>query len=51
VKAMSEESKTSNSGAECSGHIGTIEWTRRVPLRYEADVAVIGGGSAGVCAA
>ncbi len=29
----------------------TIEWTRSIPLRYEADVAVIGGGSAGVCAA
>lgn len=28
-----------------------IEWSRTVPLRYRADVAVIGGGSAGVCAA
>ena len=28
-----------------------IEWQRSVPLRYEADVAVIGGGIAGVCAA
>lgn len=29
----------------------TVEWIRSIPLRYEADVAVIGGGSAGVCAA
>jgi ribulose 1,5-bisphosphate synthetase/thiazole synthase len=28
-----------------------IAWTRNVPLRYEADVAVIGGGIAGVAAA
>ncbi len=28
-----------------------IKWNRSIPLRYEADVAVIGGGSAGVCAA
>lgn len=28
-----------------------ITWTRTVPLRYEADVAVIGGGMAGVTAA
>ena len=29
----------------------SIEWSRRVPVRYEADVAIIGGGIAGVCAA
>ena len=28
-----------------------MEWICRVPLRYEADVAIIGGGIAGVCAA
>ena len=28
-----------------------ITWSRKVPVRYEADVAVIGGGIAGVCAA
>ncbi|MDF2721880.1 MAG: dependent oxidoreductase [Paenibacillus sp.] len=28
-----------------------VKWTRTVPLRYEADVAVIGGGMAGVTAA
>ena len=30
---------------------GAVTWSRRVPVRYEADVAVIGGGIAGVCAA
>lgn len=29
----------------------TITWSRRVPVRYNADVAVIGGGIAGVAAA
>jgi hypothetical protein len=28
-----------------------VTWTRQVPVRYEADVAVIGGGMAGVSAA
>ena len=28
-----------------------IAWTRRVPVRYTADVVVIGGGIAGVSAA
>jgi len=28
-----------------------ITWSRKVSVRYEADVAVIGGGIAGVCAA
>lgn len=31
--------------------LAEITWSRRVPVRYEADVAVIGGGIAGVCAA
>ena len=29
----------------------SINWARQIPLRYEADVAVIGGGIAGVSAA
>jgi len=29
----------------------TVSWQRRVPVRYEADVAVMGGGMAGVSAA
>lgn len=34
------------------GHAGErVRWERSVPLRYRADVAVIGGGIAGVCAA
>ena len=28
-----------------------VEWARKVPVRYEADVAVVGGGIAGVSAA
>ncbi|MFP4028823.1 MAG: FAD-dependent oxidoreductase [Candidatus Brocadiia bacterium] len=28
-----------------------VDWTRKVPVRYRADVGVIGGGIAGVCAA
>ena len=28
-----------------------IKWEQDLPVRYEADVAVIGGGIAGVCAA
>ncbi|HIJ72413.1 MAG TPA: FAD-dependent oxidoreductase [Planctomycetes bacterium] len=28
-----------------------VEWRRKIPVRYEADVAVIGGGIAGVSAA
>ena len=30
---------------------GEITWTRKMPVRYEADVAVLGGGIAGVAAA
>lgn len=29
----------------------SFSWQRQIPLRYRADVAVIGGGIAGVCAA
>jgi hypothetical protein len=29
----------------------TINWSRKIPVRYEADVAVIGGGIAGISAA
>ena len=28
-----------------------VAWSRKVPVRYETDVAVVGGGMAGVCAA
>ncbi|MBM3859849.1 MAG: FAD-dependent oxidoreductase [Verrucomicrobia bacterium] len=30
---------------------GEVAWSRKVPVRYEADVAVLGGGIAGVSAA
>ncbi len=32
-------------------HQKTVQWQREVPLRYEADIAVLGGGIAGVSAA
>ena len=41
-------------GAEAPGSSragGQIAWSRNVPVRYEADVAVVGGGIAGVSAA
>jgi len=31
--------------------VNSIDWSRRLPVRWEADVAVIGGGIAGVSAA
>ena len=31
--------------------LSEVTWSRRVPVRYEADVAVVGGGIAGVSAA
>jgi len=33
------------------GNLPQITWSRQVPVRYEADVAVLGGGIAGVSAA
>ena len=41
-------------GATAHGRAETlpeVTWTRKIPVRYEADVAVIGGGMAGVSAA
>lgn len=38
-------------GVHSSSHGPEITWKRRVPVRYETDVAVLGGGIAGVCAA
>ncbi len=34
-----------------AGPLPEVTWSRKVPVRYEADVAVIGGGIAGVSAA
>ena len=36
---------------EKSKKLPRVSWKRDIPLRYEADVAVLGGGIAGVCAA
>jgi len=33
------------------GPLPTISWSRKIPVRWQADVAVIGGGIAGVAAA
>jgi len=38
-------------GKAVGAHDAVVRWTRSLPARYEADVAVIGGGMAGVCAA
>jgi hypothetical protein len=37
--------------ADQTSSLPEITWSCKVPVRYEADVAVIGGGIAGVCAA
>ncbi|HUW19340.1 MAG TPA: FAD-dependent oxidoreductase [Sedimentisphaerales bacterium] len=37
--------------AKPGSSISHIDWSRQIPVRYEADVAVIGGGIAGVSAA
>lgn len=39
------------SAEEAAPAPGEVVWTRRVPVRWEADVAVLGGGIAGVSAA
>lgn len=49
-ESSGQDGKPVVGGASPAGK-GSIAWSRQVPLRYEADVAVIGGGSAGVCAA
>jgi len=38
-------------GSASAGASASIVWRRKVPVRYEADVAVLGGGIAGVSAA
>jgi len=37
--------------SEPPDHKDAVKWSRDIPVRYHADVAVIGGGIAGVCAA
>jgi len=45
--ARGDEAKAENADA----HPGAILWSRKVPQRYEADVAVIGGGIAAALSA
>jgi hypothetical protein len=50
--AVGLETTRRHSGVtEPASSLSHIEWSRKVPVRYEADVAVIGGGIAGVSAA
>ncbi len=42
---------SSGAGGEEKALAGQMVWKRRVPVRYECDVAVAGGGIAGVTAA
>lgn len=60
AQAASAGKKPKTSGAKAArGRAATapkreapqVQWSRRVPVRYEADVAVIGAGMAGVSAA
>lgn len=37
--------------AEAGATSAEVAWSRKVPVRYETDVAIVGGGIAGVCAA
>jgi len=43
--------RTEQPRSERDARLPQVEWRRSVPRRYQADVAVIGGGIAGVCAA
>lgn len=47
-QASPPASASSHGGVTAPGY---VSWHRRIPVRYEADVAVIGGGIAGVSAA
>ncbi len=47
-RAVAGETKESDDEQDAGEHVA---YTRKVPVRYEADVAVIGGGIAGVSAA
>jgi len=56
AKAKEGSREQASSPASTSSHGSTpepayVSWQRRIPVRYEADVAVIGGGIAGVSAA
>jgi hypothetical protein len=42
---------TETGAAESPATFPQIEWRRSIPVRYETEVAVLGGGIAGICAA
>ncbi len=46
-----EKAKPAGSQPDHSERVPEVTWSRKVPVRYEADVAVLGGGIAGVSAA
>ncbi|MHC4332403.1 MAG: FAD-dependent oxidoreductase, partial [Planctomycetota bacterium] len=48
--AGQDVAKKGSAGTRLDASHSHIEWSRQVPVRYEADVAVIGGGIAGVSA-
>ncbi len=48
---LTNQSAQSADNSSSANSQSSITWQRQVPLRYEADVAVIGGGIAGVSAA
>jgi hypothetical protein len=48
---MEKTMQTEPIRAERDARFPQVEWRRSVPLKYQADVAVLGGGMAGVCAA
>ena len=50
-KASGGQSPKSARTPSSSPTADEITWRRKVPVRYDADVAIIGGGIAGVCAA
>jgi hypothetical protein len=51
AKARLRNDTDDSRGSEAPVATGEVTYTRNIPVRYEADVAVIGGGIAGVSAA
>ncbi len=51
ILAQTKTAHASEATVEENRSPKSVTWSRQVPLRYEADVAVIGGGIAGVTAA
>ena len=50
-KAMGQQKPFVSKSQEHDSGIAQVNWSRKVPVSYEADIAVIGGGIAGVSAA